>query len=335
MDIPSSNRKTRISIIIPVYNCASFLDRCIETLLSQTIEEWEAIFINDGSIDNSAEIIESYVLRDSRINLINKPNGGAASARNKGLDVAHGEYITMIDADDTIPNNALEMMLNAATSTHCDLVIASQTVLREDGTSESKQFSSSGLLKTDPHFLFSSVYRGPVAKLYRKDIIDRYNLRMPEDAYIAEDYVFVTSYWTRTKSIYVINDSLYNYMYQENTNSLVHRFCDRRLPFDAYVKNAEAPWRTYKFLVAVETDNSVISDWIYELYKDLWRMSNNSMRYLKTAEERRELQSLVKCWDRDMSKYMSFFTRVRMLHRYPSLVRLLKKLREMYRKCFK
>src|SRR6476646_4070363 len=92
----------KVSVIIPVYNAGKYITRCIESLLNQTLQECEFIFINDGSIDDSREIIEGYKQVDDRIILINQVNQGVSIARNKGLYLAAGEYVGFVDADDCI-----------------------------------------------------------------------------------------------------------------------------------------------------------------------------------------------------------------------------------------
>ena len=102
--------KPVISIIIPVYNVARFLPRCLDSLLNQTFKDWEAICVNDGSIDNSADILAEYGARDSRFTVVNKKNGGISDARNVGVGYAMGDYIMYLDSDDFIHPQALEIM---------------------------------------------------------------------------------------------------------------------------------------------------------------------------------------------------------------------------------
>ena len=313
--MPSSSL---LSVIIPVYNCALFLHRNIEALQRQTLKDWVAIYINDGSTDNSREIIAKYAAADSRIIIVDKVNGGAASARNAGLDIAKTKYITMVDADDTISTDYLERMLIAATSTDCDIVVAASLVLGDDGKSTYNRPNHSGYMSASPYFLFRNIYRGPVAKLYRRDIIERYKLRMREDMIMAEDYVFVTSYWTRCKNIYSIAEPLYHYHYGENQNSLIHRFVRKELPFDVYRMNARAPWLTFRYLISVEQDKSVISQWTYELYRDLWKMCNNSCNYID-SDLIWTLRNECRSHEYEMWAYIPVLKRLFMLHRYPQL----------------
>lgn len=100
-----------VSIITPCYNGAKYISETIDSVLCQTYTDWEMIIVNDGSKDNSAEVISTYVEKDSRIKLINQKNGGSANARNHGIRVANGRYIALLDADDIWENNFLEEQL--------------------------------------------------------------------------------------------------------------------------------------------------------------------------------------------------------------------------------
>ena len=94
-----------ISIIIPVYNTSKYLHRCLDSILNQTFCDFELILINDGSTDNSLEILREYEAKDSRIVVIDKPNEGVSSARNQGIEIAQGEYIMFCDSDDYVAEN--------------------------------------------------------------------------------------------------------------------------------------------------------------------------------------------------------------------------------------
>lgn len=322
----------KVSVIIPVYNCEPYLDELVSMLQRQTLQTWVAICVNDGSLDCSLEILQKLAINEPRLKVIDKPNGGAASARNFALDLVQTEYITMLDADDSIPDNALERLLAAAESTQCDMVVASQTMYTDDGQAVSVRAKDSGHMPAIPRFFFRNIFRGPVAKLYRKSIIDKYNLRMPEDMPMAEDYVFVVSYWTRCRTVYSIIDSLYNYRYGDNPNSLIHRFCRKELPFEVYRLNAEAPWRVFCFLKSVEKDRAVISAWTYELFRDLWKMAINSCQYLDSEDEKRQVMKEVYQRSKAMKPFLSFLKYYCMHHRYPFLLPYVGKLKKLLKK---
>ena len=99
-----------VSIVIPVYNVKPYLRRCVESVLKQTYQDFEAILVDDGSIDGSSQICDEYLLRDSKIRVIHKENGGLSDARNTGIRAAKGEYILFVDSDDFLDKNALELL---------------------------------------------------------------------------------------------------------------------------------------------------------------------------------------------------------------------------------
>ena len=102
----------KLSIIIPVYNVEQYLEKCINSLINQTLKELEFIFVNDGTPDNSVDIIKKYQKIDKRIKLLEKTNGGQASARNLGLKHAKGEYIAFLDSDDYVSENMYQTLYN-------------------------------------------------------------------------------------------------------------------------------------------------------------------------------------------------------------------------------
>lgn len=111
----------KISVIVAVYNVDKYIDKCIKSILGQTFKEFELLLINDGSTDKSREICESYFNGNEKIKLINKSNGGLSDARNLGLDIAKGEYITFVDGDDSIDSDYLERLYNNAVSNDADI----------------------------------------------------------------------------------------------------------------------------------------------------------------------------------------------------------------------
>lgn len=109
----------KVSVIVPVYNVEKYLPECIDSLLKQTFEDVEFIFVNDGSTDLSSNILEKYKELDQRIIIINKTNGGVVTTRPIGLKSATGQYIMFLDSDDTLPPNAIETMYSLANSNNC------------------------------------------------------------------------------------------------------------------------------------------------------------------------------------------------------------------------
>ena len=119
--------KPKISVIIPVYNVEKYLNRCVDSILNQSLQDFEIILVNDGSTDSSPKICDEYAQQDERIRVIHKQNARVAAARNDGIKVAQGEFISLIDSDDWIEPTMLEEMYSTATQFGCDFVMCDFT----------------------------------------------------------------------------------------------------------------------------------------------------------------------------------------------------------------
>lgn len=115
-----------ISVIVPVYNVEQYLERCVSSILNQTYRKFELILINDGSTDECPKICERYAQIDNRIIVVHKENGGLSDARNVGLQIAKGEYITFVDSDDLIAPNALQLLISYSVNYNSDIVISTK-----------------------------------------------------------------------------------------------------------------------------------------------------------------------------------------------------------------
>ena len=124
-----------ISIIIPIYNCEKYLSRCLDSIINQTFTNIEIICINDGSTDSSLKILQDYKTKDPRIIIINQNNQKLGAARNRGLEIQKGNYITFIDSDDWIDNDYLEKLYNAIKTHNADCAISCVMKNRQNNTS--------------------------------------------------------------------------------------------------------------------------------------------------------------------------------------------------------
>ena len=185
-----------VSIIVPVFNAEKHIKRCIDSVIRQSYKNLEILLVDDGSCDKSGIICNDYAIRDRRIRVIHKENGGVASARNLGLQNASGEYIMFVDSDDWIEKNMLEVLYTMVESKNAD---AACCVLQEDSDiptveqmdvvdKECKAIVRFCDNKTDSGLALLSVW-GPVCKLYRKDVIGDCRF---EDYKVAEDLLFNT-----------------------------------------------------------------------------------------------------------------------------------------------
>lgn len=207
----------KISIIVPVYNSEKYLGACIDSILSQSFRDFELILVDDGSRDSSPRICDDYAQKDGRVKVIHKANDGVSAARNDGLDIAKGEYVTFIDSDDWVEREYLETLSNYR---DYDIVFFSHRMIYEDGyTSEFKFEEKEGdkqniwgiVASLRKNAAGSNFYGYTWNKMFCRDIIEKYKIRFTEGLRISEDEVYTLDYCTHAKSIKVLPLCLYNY----------------------------------------------------------------------------------------------------------------------------
>lgn len=207
------NQVPLVSIIVPVYNAEKYLNRCIDSILSQTMTDFELLLIDDGSKDNSGRICDEYATKDARVRVFHKPNGGVSSARNLGLDNAKGKWITFVDADDRCSCDYLEHLLSKVDD-DTDLII-SYAVICDSTGEKAEVYPEYRVNATNFERLFVDSdmhwHTSPWAKLYRASIIYENSLRFNEMMHIGEDADFLFSFMLITDKIYVSSDTDYYY----------------------------------------------------------------------------------------------------------------------------
>lgn len=188
--------RPKISIIVPVYNASSFLDRCLKNILQQTFTDWECIIIDDGSTDGSDIICNRYKEEDSRFKVYRKDNGGVSSARNAGIEHAIGQWFLFADADDALFEDSLETLFSL-TDDSVDSVIGGYVTIDENGvliSSTEEVIKETVDWQTLPlHFYypFHGKYYGYLwNRLMRSEIIKKNNIKFREDIHIKEDGLF-------------------------------------------------------------------------------------------------------------------------------------------------
>ena len=215
-----------LSVIVPVYNVKDYLSICIESILNQTYENIELILIDDGSIDGSGEICDYYLQKDCRVKVVHKINGGVASARNAGLQIANGEYVAFVDSDDYCDNYMFEMLMATAYCMHADIVACGGEVLNEknnvDVPAWIKRTLSTKFVVSNKFSSRTFAVRGLIPflwnKVYKKSIIDLLGLKFNSELEIGEDTVFLKTLFPAVKTIIVIPDKLYHYRYNRDSS---------------------------------------------------------------------------------------------------------------------
>lgn len=199
-----------ISVIVPVYNVEKYIRECIDSIIFQTYNNFELILVDDGTPDNSGHICDDYAKKDSRIKVIHKRNEGVSVARNIGIEVAKGEWITFVDSDDKLEEDALQICSDFIRNQSIDLLQFRDTDsnlndrLIYEEIVPSKQY----LRLEHPITVWGS--------MFKKSIINKWNLQFNSNIKIGEDLIFVTNYIKHCKQCLMLNRSLYFYRKNEN-----------------------------------------------------------------------------------------------------------------------
>ena len=225
----------KLSIIVPVYNVEKYLPECIESILKQTVKDIEIICVNDGSTDQSLDILKQYKEKDERIVIIDQKNAGLGAARNVGINAAKGKYIGFVDSDDYIEETMFEKMLNSAELNLSDVVITNFYLYYSDTGLTSIYRDFIFYYQLEKKGYFTSIEHPQIIKnigvwdkLYSKEFIDKFNLRNPENR-IFEDALFTFQALTLASRISVVSEPLY--YYRKNTGIAI---TDKEVKNDNY-----------------------------------------------------------------------------------------------------
>ena len=210
----------KVSVLIPVYNTEKYLKKCLDSVINQTLKDIEIIIVNDGSKDNSQAIIEEYACKDERIKYFDQENKGLGATRNKGLEMAKGQYIVFLDSDDWVELDCYEEMYNNAIEKNSDLVIVDYYIDNEEKsfiyknkyqTNQKKEYLKDVLLRNVPGFSWN--------KLYKKEIIDKNKMKFPIRGELEniEDQYFTTRFVYLSNNISFVNKPLIHYIIRNSS----------------------------------------------------------------------------------------------------------------------
>lgn len=319
-----------VSIIVPVYNAEKNLVRCIESVLKQDFEDFELILMNDGSKDSSGSICDNYAAKDKRIHVVHKENSGVSDTRNKAMDMARGEYLQFIDSDDWITADASGLMVRMAQESNCEMVITDFYRVIGERLAHKGDIHEDGLLTREAFALYmmenpADFYYGVLwNKLYRRDIVEKYELRMDENISWCEDFIFNMEYIRHVNHVYALHMPVYYYVKTPGSlvsqgTSITKTIQMKRTVFKCYnefykdiFKEEDYEKRrrqVYRFLVDAAGDGGVmpsimpgamklgdervsVSVGISEaagIFLDTYRESKLLDRYLQTVAIRQEL----------------------------------------------
>lgn len=318
--------KPKVSVILPIYKVEKYLDRCMHSLLNQTLKDIEIIMVDDGSPDNCPSMCDQYVKEDSRVKVIHKQNAGLGFARNSGLEIATGDYIAFVDSDDYVSVTAFEILLKVALEENADYVMCGYKSVRNDiCVSEHKDVDQKivmevpgcynvlrGMVGIDPDSEYSyrhnySVWHG----IYKNTFFTERKIRFcSERDLISEDLIFHLSLIPLCQKIVIIPDLLYNYCL--NDNSLTTTYRQGR--FEAVLKL----WKASVEMIAstpldnmkIRLDYLLLDVTLSAISYEVRYNKNNALDVLKTISTNDEVHKLLESYPihRLCHKHYLFFS---------------------------
>lgn len=179
----------KITVIIPIYNAELYLERCIDSIVNQSFKDIELICVNDGSTDNSEQIIKKYQDNHNNIILISKKNEGVSAARNIGLEKSNSDYIYFVDADDWLSPDCLESIYNAAISSQADIIYFNANIYKNNTLINYYNLKRLKSIK-NKDLLFKMMIHAVWNKLYKKEFLLKNDIKFPVGIKSSEDNIF-------------------------------------------------------------------------------------------------------------------------------------------------
>ncbi|WP_066291387.1 glycosyltransferase [Bacillus sp. FJAT-29937] len=294
----------KVSIIIPVYNNEKFLKKCLDSVINQTMSQIEIIIVNDGSTDGSLMILKDYAKSNSKIILLNQENAGQATAINRALNIACGEYIAFIDADDYMEHNMIESLFNEAKLSNVDLVICNWDKVDTDGNIlsyhdhsdfDKKIFNRKEIIQ---EFLLNKkelVEGFSWNKLIKRSIFDEYNIRYPNIKY--EDIPTIFKVLTKVNKCKFINKKLYHYV--QHNNSITNTKSKKNiigfieaLQMIQYILIEEKMLPEYKEAYFIYKSNRLLSEYIAS--RDVVKGSKELSKVFETVLQSLKIKEYIK-----------------------------------------
>ncbi|SCH19957.1 glycosyltransferase family 2 protein [Romboutsia sp. 1001713B170207_170306_H8] len=306
--------KTKVSIIVPIYNAERDLKCCIDSILSQTFEDIEVILVNDGSTDKSREICDEYAIKDKRIILIHKKNQGVSSARNLGIKESTGDYIMFCDSDDWIESDCIEKLYSKIKDSNADIIYSG--VYREEYTNGKKiQDKVSGVseeifIKKEDFdkyldYIIESIkspFLSPCAKLYNASIIRNNNLKFDIDMVCFEDFCFNLKFLQNTKSMYLSKDIKYHYRGERGKGGI-----QKRNKNDLVYEVSSSHYEMNKLLRLIKYNEELkdyIEIWFLEHYKIVFEKIIFEENNMSKIERNNILKHL--CSDKEFCDFIEY-----------------------------
>lgn len=203
-----------LSIIVPTYNVKSYIEECIDSLLTQNYTNCEIIIVDDGSTDGSGQVCDKLKSKDSRIRVVHQENGGLSAARNTGLKFANGKYISFIDSDDVISSSMFSNMINALEKNRADVAICNFEVFNKQSKYKSLRYKDEVIDYSGENQIkfFGAALDSSCNRVYRAEVIKKLGLEFePKSKVAQEDYWFLVRLFTYIYRIVTVSSCYYKY----------------------------------------------------------------------------------------------------------------------------
>lgn len=278
--VHSESRDIKISVVMPIYNAEKYLVRAIRDVLNQTLSDIELICVDDGSTDNSTDIINSFVKKDSRVSSIKQSNAGPSVARNKGFVLAQGKYVIFLDADDMYEPTLLESLYNMAEKDNLDVAVTRFDIYNESSKSYVNQadephasiFEPGKVTSKNeyPDFIFASTTGYVWNKLIRTSFIRDKKIAFDNDLYVFEDVHFVCSVMALAERVERIDDILIHHrVYSEQSRATLFRKYYGQVPV-VYQKIRDFLKRQGMYIPLKKGFFNFSTNRCFKLYNILW-----------------------------------------------------------------
>ncbi len=283
-----------VSIVIPVYNVEQYLTKCLETIVHQTYKNIEIVIVNDGSVDRSEEIILKFQDMDKRIKYLKKANGGLSSARNAGIKICTGEFISFVDSDDWVDRDFIRVLMDAIRQDESQIAICNMTYIYKDGEIKKRtpvietRKAVSNLDALEDLFYARKFKFHAVNKLYAIDLFRNKNIEYPEGK-IYEDVFTTYKLFYEAKKVSYVNSFLYFYLQNREGSILQTKFSEKRFGIFEALKNIKCFLEENKIdlndsFIHLVTGNIIsLVNYLYPVY---YTLNNNEKKiYLETVKK--------------------------------------------------
>ena len=290
------NNQILISIIIPVYNSEKYLERCIQSVLQQTHSNIEVILVDDGSTDRSGEICDTFCQKDSRIKVIHKENGGQAQARNRGLDLANGDYIGFMDNDDIIEPDMYEILLKNALCNDVMISGCATMMVYQNGEHVNRFNKIESGIKSGKELILNVLYQNQLSwgtmwnKIFHKTLKEGLYFQEGKEL---EDYDVILRLFDKVERIYFEQNPMYHW-YQYSSSQSKRGFHENKLTCLEMIDSLQQYFRKYavldkEILEALDYFEFIVR---YRILNEMWK-SDSPEVHKKMKEQLQGIKKFV------------------------------------------